>query len=393
MWIWQSALWTQFSFDSNALQAALVAARRAQGRLLGAAEQLQLLDVSELQLSGWSREALATAQIEGELLQLNSVRASAARRLGLEPNPTPHKDERTEATLDVIQAATSSWQKPLTHEALYSWQAALFPTGYSGITKINPGAYRTHTEPMQIVTQRLDQNAVIHYQAPDSRDVPKQMRELLTWLNDGQISGKQAVTDGLIRAAIAHLWFEVIHPFEDGNGRIGRALVERCLAEDMHSELRLFSLSQQFMLDRTGYYAQLQRASKCTSKNDMTQQAEMDITAWIHWFLGCVEKACLESLVQIAQASAKNKFNYRLQSKHPDLSKSQRKVLFKLFEALQTNVTPDNPTGFSGGMSTEKYAAISGVSRATAYRELTDLVAQQVLTISGQGRGTRYALV
>ena len=389
MWIWQSALWTQFFFDSNALQAALVAARRAQGRLLGAAEQLQLLDVSELQLSGWSREALATAQIEGELLQLNSVRASAARRLGLVPNPTAHKDERTEATLDVIQAATSSWQKPLTHEALYSWQAALFPTGYSGITKINPGAYRTHTDPMQIVTQRLDQNDVIHYQAPDSKDVPKQMRELLTWLNDGQISGKQAVTDGLIRAAIAHLWFEVIHPFEDGNGRIGRALVERCLAEDMQSELRLFSLSQQFMLDRTGYYAQLQRASKC----DKTQQAEMDITAWIHWFLGCVEKACLESLAQIAQASAKNKFNYRLQSKHPDLSRSQRKVLLKLFEARQTNVTPDNPTGFSGGMSTEKYAAISGVSRATAYRELTDLVAQQLLTISGQGRGTRYALV
>lgn len=389
MWIWQSALWTQFSFDSNALQAALVAARRAQGRLLGAAEQLQLLDVSELQLSGWSREALATAQIEGELLQLNSVRASAARRLGLVPNPTAHKDERTEATLDVIQAATSSWQKPLTHEALYSWQAALFPTGYSGITKIDAGAYRTHTEPMQIVTQRLDQNDVIHYQAPDSKDVPKQMRALLTWLNDGQISGKQAVTDGLIRAAIAHLWFEVIHPFEDGNGRIGRALVERCLAEDMQSELRLFSLSQQFMLDRTGYYAQLQRASKC----DKTQQAEMDITAWIHWFLGCVEKACLESLAQIAQASAKNKFNYRLQSKHPDLSRSQRKVLLKLFEARQTNVTPDNPTGFSGGMSTEKYAAISGVSRATAYRELTDLVAQQLLTISGQGRGTRYALV
>ena len=389
MWIWQSALWTQFSFDSNALQAALVAARRAQGRLLGAAEQLQLLDVSELQLSGWSCEALATAQIEGEILQLNSVRASAARRLGLAPNPTAHKDERTEATLDVIQAATSSWQKPLTHEALYSWQAALFPTGYSGITKINPGAYRTHAEPMQIVTQRLDQNDVIHYQAPDSKDVPKQMRELLTWLNDGQISGKQAVTDGLIRAAIAHLWFEVIHPFEDGNGRIGRALVERCLAEDMHSELRLFSLSQQFMLDRTGYYAQLQRASKC----DKTQQAEMDITAWIHWFLGCVEKACLESLVQIAQASDKNKFNYRLQSKHPDLSKSQCKVIFKLFEARQTNVTPDNPTGFPGDMSTEKYAAISGVSRATAYRELTDLVAQQVLTISGQGRGTRYAVV
>ena len=389
MWIWQSVRWPQFSFDSNALQASLVAARRAQGRLLGAAEQLQMLDVSELQLSGWTREALATAQIEGELLQLKSVRASAARRLGLAPDPTVHKDERTEATLDVIQAATSSWHKPLTHETLYSWQAALFPTGYSGITKIDAGTYRTHAEPMQVVTQRPGRNDVIHFQAPDSKGVSRQMKALLAWLNDGRIIGKQAVTDGLIRAAIAHLWFEVIHPFEDGNGRIGRALVERCLAEDMQSELRLFSLSQQFMLDRVGYYAQLQRASKC----DRSQQAEMDITAWIHWFLGCVEKACLESLSQMAQANAKNKFSYRLQSEHPDLSKSQRKVLFKLFEARQTNATPENPSGFLGGMSTEKYVAISGVSRATAYRELTDLVAQQLLTISGQGRGTRYALV
>ena len=393
MWIWQSALWPQFSFDSNALQAALVAARRAQGRLLGAAEQLQLLDASELQLSGWTREALATAQIEGEVLQLNSVRASAARRLGLAPDPAAHKDERTEATLDVIQAAAGSWQQPLTHGALYSWQAALFPTGYSGIIKIDAGTYRTHAEPMQIVPLRLGENDVIHYQAPESKDVRRQMAALLTWLNDGRINGKLAETDGLIRAAIAHLWFEVIHPFEDGNGRIGRALAERCLAEDMQSELRLFSLSQQFMLDRAGYYAQLQRASKFSSKFDEAQPAEMDITAWIHWFLGCVEKACLESLAQMAQANAKNRFNYRLQAEHPDLSKSQRKVLFKLFEARESNATPDNPSGFSGGMSTEKYVAISGVSRATAYRELTDLVAQQLMTVNGQGRGTRYALV
>jgi Fic family protein len=389
MWIWQSALWPQFSFDSNALQAALVAARHAQGRLLGAAEQLQLLDVSELQLSGWTREALATAQIEGEVLQLNSVRVSAARRLGLVSDPTAHKDERTESTLDVIEAAMSSWQQPLTHEALCGWQAALFPTGFSGITKIDVEKYRTHTEPMQIVTQRLGKNDVIHYQAPDSKDVPRQMEALLTWLNEGRISGKKAVTDGLIRAAIAHLWFEVIHPFEEGNGRIGRALVERCLAQDMQSELRLFSLSQQFMLDRKGYYAELQSASTI----DKSQQAEMDITAWVHWFLSCVEKACLESLAHIAQASAKNKFNYRLQSDHPDLSKSQSKMLFKLFEARQTQATPDNPSGFLGGMSTEKYAAITGVSRATAYRELNRLVAQHLLTISGQGRGTRYALV
>lgn len=364
-------------------------ARHAQGRLLGAAEHLQLLDTSELQLAGWSREALATAQIEGEVLQLNSVRASAARRLGLVPDPTAYKDERTEATLDVIQAAMHGWQQPLTHEDLYSWQAALFPTGYSGITKIDAGSYRTHVEPMQIVTQKLGHNDVIHYQAPDSKDVPMQMEALLTWLNDGRISGQQAVTDGLIRAAIAHLWFEVIHPFEDGNGRIGRALTERCLAEDMQSDLRLFSLSQQFMLDRSGYYAQLQSASKLGA----TAQTEMDITAWIHWFLGCIEKACLESLAQIAQANAKNKFSYHLQTEHETLSKSQQKVLFKLFVAKQTQATPDNPSGFLGGMSTEKYTAVAGVSRATAYRELTDLVARGLVAQSGQGRGTRYALI
>lgn len=387
MWIWQSPSFPEFSFDANTVQASLVAARTAQGRMLGVAGQLQLLEATELQLSGWSREAMATAKIEGEVLQLNSVRASAARRLGLVPDPTAHKDERAEATLDVIQAAMKSWQKPLTHADLHGWQAALFPTGYSGILRIDVGCYRTHAEPMQIVTQRLGHNDVIHYQAPDSKDVTRHMKALLTWLNDGRISGKQAVTDGFIRAAIAHVWFEVIHPFEDGNGRIGRALVERCLAQDSKSELRLFSLSQQFLLDRSGYYAQLQKASK-----PVEAKSALDLTEWIQWFLGCIERACLESLSQMAQANAKNTFNYQLQTQHPDLSKSQRKVLFKLFEARQTHATPENPSGFLGGMSTEKYAAIGGVSRATAYRELTDLVSQQLLTISGQGRGTRYAL-
>lgn len=356
--------------------------------MLGVAGQLQLLDATELQLSGWSREALATAQIEGEVLQLNSVRASAARRLGLVSDPSVHKDERAEATLDVIQAAMKSWKQPLAHADLHGWQAALFPTGYSGISRIEVGGYRSHPEPMQIVTQKLGHNDVIHYQAPASSNVTRQMKALLTWLNTGRISGKSAVTDGFIRAAIAHLWFEVIHPFEDGNGRIGRALVERCLAEDMQSELRLFSLSQQLMLDRTGYYAQLQKASK-----PVDVKSTLDITDWICWFLGCIERACLESLSQMAHANAKNKFSYLLQTQHPDLSKSQRTVLFKLFEARQTNGAPDNPSGFLGDMSTEKYVAIGGVSRATAYRELTDLVNQQLLTISGQGRGTRYALI
>jgi Fic family protein len=307
----------------------------------------------------------------------------------LVPDPANYQDARTEATLDVIEAATASWQSPLTHGDLWAWQAALFPTGYSGITKIEVGRYRTHAEPMQIVTQRLGQNDTVHYQAPESKDVPGHMNALLTWLNhretDNPLQGSPPAQDGLIRAAIAHLWFELIHPFEDGNGRIGRALLERCLAEDMQSPLRLFSLSQQLMLDRSGYYAQLQAAAHGSPK--------LDVTPWVQWFLGCVEKACLESLRHIAQASAKNKFTAHLQADHPALSKSQLKVLQKLFDARLTHATPDNPTGFVGGLSTEKYVAASGVSRATAYRELTQLVAQGLLTVSGQGRGTRYALL
>jgi Fic family protein len=382
MWIWQTPSFPEFTFDLSALQTPLVAARSAQARMLGVAEQLQLLDADELHLNGWAMEALSTAQIEGDALQLQSVRASAARRLGLSPDSKAYKDERTEATLDVIQAATTCWQKPLAHSDLHGWQAALFPTGYSGITPIDVGCYRTHPEPMQIVTQKLGRNDVIHYQAPDSKDVMRHMKALLTWLNQGKINGIQAVTDGLVRAAIAHVWFEVIHPFEDGNGRIGRALAERCLAQDMQSQRRLFSLSQQFLLDKSAYYAQLNHASK----------GELDITPWIIWFLGCVEKACLESLAQMAHAKAKTTFNYKLQTEHDDLTKSQRKVLLKLFDAWQKEATLENPSGFLGGMSTEKYTAIGGVSRATAYRELTGLVAQGLLSISGQGRSTRYGL-
>jgi Fic family protein len=388
MWIWQCPQWPEFSFDATALQAPLVAARMAQGRLAGVAQQLQLIDASQLQLTRWSQEALATAQIEGEVLQLNSVRSSAARRLGLAFETAAGKDVRAEATLDVMEAAAKNWAQPLNHQDLFAWHAALFPTGYSGIMRIAVGNYRTHAEPMQIVTQKLGRNDQVHYQAPASKDVPQHMKALLTWLNKARISGQRAETDGLIRAAIAHLWFEIIHPFEDGNGRIGRALMERCLAQDMQSEQRLFSLSHQFWLDRSGYYAQLQSA---TTRDPLDTQP-MDITPWISWFLGCVEKACAESLGQMSKANEKNRLHLEWHRQHPDLSKAQIKLLFRLLEARQTHSTAENPSGFVGGMSTEKYVALTGVSRATAYRDLSDLVVRGLLSVSGQGRGTRYSL-
>jgi Fic family protein len=372
MWIWQSKAWPNFEYDAQLLQPALASARMAQGRMLGVASSLKLVDIGALQVNGWAEEAVSTAQIEGEVLQLNSVRASAARRLGIEGASRAKRDARTEATLDILQAAVQSWDQALKPTALLDWHAALFPTGRSGVSRLTPGAWRTHAEPMQIVTPRLGKPDVVHYEAPASRVVPAEMKALLTWFEAHRTHPQM---DGIVRSAIAHLWFEVVHPFEDGNGRIGRAFSELALAQDMRSSQRLFSLSHQMMQDRAGYYAQLHAASA---------QGRMDVTAWVLWFVQRVEKACLASLGHMQSASAKTQYWAVLNEEHPHLTPSQKKVLNKLYDA--------GPSGYSGGMSTEKYVAIAQVSRATAYRELTALVDAGLLLRSGQGRGTRYAL-
>jgi len=369
--LWQSTDWPHFHYNPQALEPALAQARLAQGRMLGLASSLQLVELGDIQLSGLAQEAIATAQIEGEILQVNSVRASAAGRLGLAGSGAVASDPRTEATLDVLQAAVDHWAQPLTHEVLFGWHAALFPTGRSGVMRIVTGAYRTHAEPMQIVTPRMGRPDIVHYQAPGSSNVPAHMGQLLAWFTQSP-----GTPDGLVRAALAHLWLEAIHPFEDGNGRLGRALVELALAQDMQSSQRLFSLSQQLWLDRAGYYAQLQAA---------TSQANMDVTPWVLWFVGCIEKACNATLAQMQAALAKNRDWAEVNNSHPSLTSSQRKALRLLFDT--------QPDGFIGGMSTEKYVHLTGVSRATAYRELTQLAELGLLNKTGQGRGTRYQWV
>ncbi len=370
MYLWQSTQWPEFQVDLAVLQPVLAAARYAQGRAMGLASHLQLMDLGELQLQGWAEEAIATAQIEGEILQVNSVRASAARRLGLQDAKTLERDARTEATLDVLQAAIQQSHQTLTHETLHSWQAALFPTGRSGIQKIRTGAYRDHAEPMQIVTPRLGKPDIVHYQAPDSADVQAQMTRLVDWFN-----GSLHQTDGLVRAALAHLWLEAIHPFEDGNGRVGRALVEMALAQDLKTDKRLWSLSQQMWLDRSGYYAQLQAA---------TGQASMDVTPWVQWFAGCVHKAADATWENMQAAMRKTRFWEELREQHPQLTPTQTKAINKLYDV--------GPDGFVNGISTEKYVNLCRVSRATAYRELRALCEMGVLVQTGAGRGTRYKL-
>ena len=302
------------------------------------------------------------------------MRASVARRLGLPgANTAPHaaRDARTEATLDVLQAATQQWQRPLTQEDLFAWHAALFPTGRSGLQAIVTGGWRTHAEPMQIVTPRLGKPDVLHYQAPASGDVPAHMAAWLAWFNTSL-----GTIDGVARAALAHLWFEAIHPFEDGNGRIGRALAELALAQDLQSPQRMMSVSAQLLAARAEYYAQLQAA---------TGRPELDVTPWVGWFATRVQRAGEAAAAHTQSAADKTALWSHLNTAHPDLSAAQRKSLGKLFDA--------GPDGFAGGMSTEKYVHLTGVSRATAYRELTDLTERGLLERAGQGRGTRYRLV
>lgn len=371
MYIWQASTWPNFYYDLTALQPVLARARLAQGRVLGLAGSLQLLDRAQLELEGWAAEAVATAEIEGELLQVHSVRASVARRLGLPGALNVFRDARTEATLDVLQAAIKQWEHPLRDEDLFTWQAALFPEGRSVGVKIQTGMYRQHVQAMQIVSVKYGAPDIVHYQAPDSIDVPAQMRQLIDWFNDSVKS-----CDGLIRAAIAHLWFEAIHPFEDGNGRLGRALSELALAQDMQSSQRIWSLSQQIMNDRLGYYAQLQ----ATTSSDT-----LDVTSWVEWFVGCIERAAHAALAQMQAAIEKTRYFAMLRDLQPSLTASQLKILGKLFEA--------QPEGFLGDMSTSKYVNITGQSRATAYRELTEMVHLGLLEQYGQGRGVRYRLV
>jgi len=370
MYLWQSPQWPDLKVDLAALQPALTAARYAQGRAMGLASHLQLMDLGDLQLQGWADEAIATAQIEGEILQINSVRASAARRLGLADAKLMERDARTEATLDLLQAAIEQNHQPLTHDTLHVWQAALFPNGRSGIQKIRTGAYRDHAEPMQIVTPRLGKPDIVHYQAPNSADVPAHMTQLIDWFNSSQNQ-----TDGLVRAALAHLWLEAIHPFEDGNGRVGRALVEMALAQDLKTDKRLWSLSHQMWLDRAGYYAQLQAA---------TGQANMDVTPWVQWFVGCVHKAADATWDHMQTTLRKTRFWTELREQHPQLTPTQIKAINKLYDV--------GSDGFVNGISTEKYVNLCRVSRATAYRELTALCEMRMLVQTGTGRGTRYRL-
>jgi Fic family protein len=363
--IWQDPDWPKMHYDQARVATEVLLARRAQGTVEGKLAALGFVQRQELAAEAWSQEAMSTAAIEGERLDLQAVRSSVARRLGVADPAGLYAARHVDGLLDIMDDALSNAAAPLSHERLQSWQAALFPSGFSGMNRIRVGAYRDHAEPMQIVSGRFGREK-IHYQAPPSTQVPAEMEKLLAWFNRG------TEPEPLAQAALAHLWLETVHPFEDGNGRVGRVLIDLVLARDSGETSRLIRISQRLLEKRADYYLQLEQA----------QHGALDVTPWMVWFIAQVRAACDQASVVMDASLEKARFWFS--HREQELTPRQRKVINALLDA--------GPDGFEGGMSTRKYEHITGASRATSSRELIELAHAGLLRQDGAGRSTRYRL-
>jgi Fic family protein len=361
LWIWQQPDWPKLVFDANAAAQDLAEAHRMHGIVEGKAAAIGLGATSPLAVDALADEALSTAAIEGERLARDAVRSSVMRRLGLAA--AGPSDRQVEGLVEVLNDATTACDQPLDADRLWRWQSALFPGGTSGIRRIVVGRWRSHEDAMQIVSGPPGREAV-HYEAPPSRELPLQMDRFLRWF-----AKPAPALDGLARAAIAHLWFESIHPFEDGNGRIGRAIADMALSQHLRQPVRLYSLSRQLLASRAEYYEALHAASR----------GGLDVTEWVRWFARQITAACRTASEVIDQAIAKRRFWE--QHEHA-VNERQRKVLHRLLDA--------GDGGFAGGLNAEKYIKLTGVSKATATRDLGEMVAHGQLWTAGTGKALRY---
>ncbi len=364
-WIWELSGWPEFTWNPASLALPLSAARLAQAAATGASKLLNPdMDLSA-QLEGLTREGIATSAIEGAHFDANALRSSLARRLGLPTAGFPNPARSVEGLADVLLDATQRFDEPLTLERLCAWQAALFPTGRSGIHDVRAGDLRGE-DPMRIVSGPIERQR-IHYVAPSRDRLDQEMHSFLAWYNRSPPE-----LDGLLRAGVAHVWFELIHPFEDGNGRIGRAVLDRTLAQDERRSVRLYSVSARFMQVRDEYYAALERVSRDS----------LDLTSWLVWFLNQFAAAVHESERMLQQVTHKARF--WIQHSQDPLNSRQRKALNVMLDA--------GPDGFVGGMTNRKYAHLTKTSPATAQRDLAELVALRCLALVGSGRSARYEL-
>ncbi|MFS8371427.1 Fic family protein [Acetobacter indonesiensis] len=363
-YIHQHGDWPDFRWDKDSISHELAAVRHRQGRLLGRMESLGFDFRSEAVLQTLTEDVIKSSEIEGENLDREQVRSSIARRLGMDIGALAPVDRDVEGVVEMMLDATRHYAESLTEERLFAWHAPLFPTGRNGMARILVGEWRDdRTGPMQVVSGPVGREKV-HYEAPTASRVPAEMQAFLDWCNAGH------ALDPVLKAAIAHLWFVTIHPFEDGNGRMARAIGDLMLARSEQTDQRFYSLSAQIRHDRKDYYAIL----------EATQKGDMDITLWLHWFLGALDRAFDRAELVLGKVIQKARFWDSLAGQ--SINDRQRLMLNRLLG------------GFEGKLTSSKWAKLAKTSPDTALRDINDLVSRDILVREAAGgRSTSYALV
>lgn len=355
--------WPELHWRLEGLTEQLAAVRHKQGRLIGRMEALGFDLRAEASLQTLTEDVVKSSAIEGEVLDRDQVRTSLARRLGVDIGALARADRHVDGVVEMILDATGNYHGALTAERLFAWHAALFPTGRSGMVKIVTGAWRSaQSGPMQVVSGPAEQER-IHYEAPVAGRLHDEMQRFLAWFESG------TTIDPVLKAGVAHLWFVTIHPFEDGNGRIARAIADLALARSEDTAQRFYSMSAQIRQERTAYYDIL----------EATQKGTLDITGWLIWFLGCLDRAIDGAEALLADVIRKARF-WELHAA-TSLSDRQRLVINRLLD------------GFDGKLTSSKWAKLAKVSQATAARDIDDLVTHGILQKDAAGgRSTSYSL-
>lgn len=363
-YIHQKETWPNFTWNSEALMPLLSEARFLQGKLLGRMESMGFELQKEAFLDTLTMDVLKSSEIEGEVLNPDQVRSSIARKLGIEIAASVASDRNVDGVVEMMLDATQNCYTPLTADRLFDWHAALFPTARSGMQRITVADWRKDTKgPMQVVSGAMGKEK-IHFQAPAASLVPEEMELFLVWFNNNK------ETDLVIKAAIAHLWFVTIHPFEDGNGRIARAITDMLLARSDKSTQRFYSMSAQIRLERKQYYQVL----------ETTQKSNLEVTNWVKWFLTCLINALKATDVVLDSVLMKVAF----WNKHAKtlLNERQKKLLNRVLD------------GFDGKLTSSKWAKIGKCSRDTAIRDINDLIEKNILQKEAAGgRSTNYELI
>jgi len=362
-YIWEAGDWPQWRFDLAALAEPMAEVSRAQGLLVGRLADVGLALRDQASLAALTEDVLKTSEIEGEQLDVASVRSSIARRMGVDIGALAPVDRHVEGVVEMVLDATTNSGAPVTRERLFGWHAALFPTGYAGLSRINVGAWRDDASgPMQVISGPIGRQRV-HFEAPPANRLEAETRRFLDWLNG------PAQEPPLIKAALGHLWFVTLHPFDDGNGRVARAIGDLLLARADGSAQRFYSLSAQIQRERKGYYDILER----------TQRGSMDVTPWLAWFFDALHRAVDQAQITLDAVLGKARF-WREWATTP-FNERQVKLLNRLLD------------GFDGKLTSGKWAAIAKCSSDTALRDINDLVARGVLRkAEGGGRSTSYEL-